>query len=63
MTDRDQYQRVHCWPCGGTGKLKGTRAKAGSRDAVGRQKLKTCRDCNGKGYTEERIRRAEAAAQ
>lgn len=49
------YQRVHCFPCGGSGYVKG-RAKGGSSDAVGRRKLKSCPDCRGRGYTEERVR-------
>lgn len=56
------YIRVHCWPCGGSGRLKGTRARAGTADAVRRQKLKSCQLCNGKGYTEERERQRHAAA-
>lgn len=48
------FERRKCERCDGTGKLKGVRAKAGSRAAVGRRKLAHCPDCMGDGYHEVR---------
>lgn len=42
--------RVPCERCKGTGRLKGVRAKAGSRAAVGRQWKASCGECVGSGW-------------
>lgn len=52
---KHQYEKITCVSCQGSGKAK-TRAKAGSRAAVGKRYFATCPDCMGDGYHELRIK-------
>jgi len=53
------FKKIQCNRCSGLGRLRGVRAKAGSRAAVCRRKLATCTECGGNGWIEIRIRSSD----
>lgn len=55
MKRDDDYERVHCFPCGGSGRVKG-RSSLLASPAKDRRRRKACPDCMGRGFTEQRKR-------
>lgn len=52
---KHQYRKITCESCQGSGKAK-TRARAGSRAAVGKRYFASCGECLGRGYHDTRMK-------